>query len=339
MAITAGEIAEALGFTLEGDASVVLRGVASPERAGPHDLIYLDAEKHAERAAQSPALCAVVSTEASLPGKTLLRCAKPKAGFARAAALIGWESPVAAGIHSTAIISASAQISRAAAVGPYAVIEEDVFLGEGAQVGAHCVVGRGSWIGPGARLHPRVTLYPGVRLGARSQVHSGAVLGADGFGYAYDGVRHWKFPQVGLVEIGEDAEIGANTTIDRGSLGDTRIGDGVKLDNLVHVAHNVEIGAHTVIAAQTGISGSSVIGHHVLLGGQVGIGEQCTIEDGASAGGQAGIVSGKTIRSGQVVWGTPARSLEKFKEQYAWLARLPDLGERVRKIEQRIEKP
>ncbi|MBZ5528706.1 MAG: UDP-3-O-(3-hydroxymyristoyl)glucosamine N-acyltransferase, partial [Acidobacteriia bacterium] len=255
------------------------------------------------------------------------------------AALIGWETPVAAGIHATAVISASAQISRAAAVGPYAVIEEDVFLGEGAQVGAHCVVGRGSWIGPAARLHPHVTLYPGVRLGARTQVHSGAVIGADGFGYAYDGGRHWKFPQVGLVEIGEDAEIGANSTIDRGSLGDTRIGDGAKLDNLVHVAHNVEIGEHTVIAAQTGISGSSVIGHHVMLGGQVGIGEQCTIEDGASAGGQAGIVSGKTIRSGQVVWGTPARSLEKFKEQYAWLSRLPELGERVRKIEQRLDKP
>lgn len=336
---TAGELAEALGFKLAGDESVVLRGVASPERAGPHDLIYLEAEKHAERAAKSLALCAVVSEQAVLPGKTLLRCAKPKVEFARAAALIGWESPVAVGIHASAVISATALLSRGVAVGPYAVIEQDVFLGEGAQVGAHCVVGRGSWIGPGARLHPRVTLYPGVRLGARTQVHSGAVIGADGFGYAFDGRRHWKFPQVGLVEIGEDAEIGANTTIDRGSLGDTRIGDGVKLDNLVHVAHNVEIGAHTVIAAQTGIAGSCVIGHHVTLGGQVGIAERCTIQDGAIAGAQAGIPTGKTIRSGQTVWGTPARAFEKFKEQYAWLSRLPDLGERVRKIEERIAKP
>jgi UDP-3-O-[3-hydroxymyristoyl] glucosamine N-acyltransferase len=339
MGKTARELAEALGLQLEGDGNVLLRGVAAPERAGPHDLIYLDAEKYAARARASAALCAIVSEATPLAGKTLLRCTKPKASFARAAELLLERPLIAAGIHATAVIAASARISRGAAVGPYAVVEEDTFLGEGAQVGAHCVVGRGSWIGNGCRLHPRVTLYPGVRLGDRVEVHAGAVLGADGFGYAYSDGRYWKFPQIGIVEIGDDVEIGANATIDRGSLGDTRIGNGVKLDNLVHVAHNVEIGAHTVIAAQTGISGSCVLGHHVVVGGQVGMGEHCTLEDGAIAGGQAGILNGKTIRSGQTVWGTPARPLEKFKEQYAWLGRLPNLAERLRRLEQRVLKP
>jgi UDP-3-O-[3-hydroxymyristoyl] glucosamine N-acyltransferase len=137
------------------------------------------------------------------------------------------------------------------------------------------------------------------------------------------------------VEIGDDAEIGANATIDRGSLDDTRIAEGVKLDNLVHVGHNVQIGAHSVVAAQTGISGSSRLGHHVVCGGQVGIADHCTLEDGAIAGAQAGIPTGKTIRSGQAVWGTPARPLDKFKEAYAWFARLPELGERIKKLEEK----
>jgi UDP-3-O-[3-hydroxymyristoyl] glucosamine N-acyltransferase len=161
-------------------------------------------------------------------------------------------------------------------------------------------------------------------------------LGADGFGYASDGERYWRFPQAGLVEIADDVEIGANTTIDRGSLDDTRIAEGVKLDNLVHVGHNVQIGAHTVIAAQTGISGSSKLGHHVVVGGQVGIADHCTLEDGSIAGAQAGIPTGKIIREGQTVWGTPARPLEQFKEAYFWFARLPELAARVKKIEEKI---
>jgi UDP-3-O-[3-hydroxymyristoyl] glucosamine N-acyltransferase len=181
-----------------------------------------------------------------------------------------------------------------------------------------------------------VTLYAGVRIGNRVEIHSGAVIGADGFGYAFDGERYWKFPQAGIVEIGDDVEVGANATIDRGSLDDTRIAEGVKLDNLVHVGHNVQIGVHTVVAAQTGISGSSKLGHHVVCGGQVGIADHCTLEDRSIAGAQAGIPTGKTIRSGQTVWGTPARPLDKFKEAYAWFARLPELGARIKKIEDGI---
>jgi UDP-3-O-[3-hydroxymyristoyl] glucosamine N-acyltransferase len=199
------------------------------------------------------------------------------------------------------------------------------------------VIGAGSWVGDNCRIHHRVTLYANMRVGNRVEIHAGAVVGADGFGYVYGQGRHWKFPQAGIVEIADDVEIGANTTIDRGSLDDTRVAEGVKIDNLVHVGHNVQIGAHTIIAAQTGISGSSVLGHHVVVGGQVGIADHCTLEDNSIAGAQAGIPTGKTIRSGQVVWGTPARSLDKFKEQYVWYARLPELGARIKKLEAELE--
>ena len=202
-------------------------------------------------------------------------------------------------------------------------------------IGPFCFVGRGSRVGEDCRLHPRVTLYAGSRLGNRVELHAGVVIGGDGFGYVFGEGRHWKFPQVGGIEIGDDVEIGCNTTIDRGSLDTTRIGEGVKIDNLVQVAHNVQIGEHTVIASQTGISGSSTLGKNVAVSGQVGIGDHCTIEDGAMLGGQCGILNGKTIRGGQIVWGTPARPLDKFKEQYAHFARLPKLEARVRKLEER----
>jgi UDP-3-O-[3-hydroxymyristoyl] glucosamine N-acyltransferase len=330
---TARELADLLGAKLDGDASLELHGVAGPERAGPHDLIYIETPKHAARAAASAALAAVVPVDLALPGKTLLRAASPKAAFARAAAILAPVAMIAEGIHPTACVSATAQVGAGAAIGPYAVVEEQARIGAGTQIGAHCVIGRNSWVGESCRLHPRVTLYPGVRLGDRVEIHSGAVLGSDGFGYAFDGERYWKFPQIGLLEIGDDVEIGANTTIDRGSLDDTRIARGVKIDNLVQVAHNVQVGEHTVIAAQTGVSGSSVIGHHVVIGGQVGIADHCRLEDGAIAGAQAGIPTGKTIRAGEPVWGTPARPLSRFKEQYAWFARLPELAERIKKLE------
>jgi UDP-3-O-[3-hydroxymyristoyl] glucosamine N-acyltransferase len=244
--------------------------------------------------------------------------------------------PISVGIHATAVVASLARVGKGVSIGPYAVIGEDAHIGEGTQIGAHCVIGAGCWIGEKCRIHPRVTLYAGVRIGHRVEIHAGTVIGADGFGYAYGDGRYWKFPQVGIVEIGDDVEVGANATIDRGSLDDTRIGEGVKLDNLVHVGHNVQIGAHTVIAAQTGISGSSSLGHHVVVGGQVGIADHCTLEDGAIAGAQAGIPTGKTIRAGQTVWGTPAREIGKFKEAYAWYARLPELGARIKEIEGKI---
>jgi UDP-3-O-[3-hydroxymyristoyl] glucosamine N-acyltransferase len=330
---TAKDLAKAIGAQLEGDGAAILRGVAAPERASATELIYVESPKHAERATASAATCVIAGEGIAISGKTILRHPQPKMAFAKAAALLLERTPIAVGIHATAIVAPLARIGAGVAIGPFTVIAEDVHVGNGTQIGAHCVIGAGSWIGENCRIHPRVTLYSGTRIGHRAEIHAGAVIGADGFGYAFGEGRYWKFPQAGIVEIGDDVEIGANATIDRGSLDDTRIADGVKLDNLVHVGHNVEIGAHTVVAAQTGISGSSKLGHHVVVGGQVGIADHCTLEDGSIAGAQAGIPTGKTIRSGQTVWGTPARPLGKFKEQYVWYARLPELAERIKVIE------
>ncbi len=330
---TAEEIADAIGARLEGDGMLEITGVAAPERAASRDLIYVESAKHVERAAASAALCVIASEGMALPGKSVLRAAHTKLAFARAAALLLDRAPLASAIHPTAIIAPLARIAEEAAIGPYAVIGEDAHIGSGTQIGAHSVIGAGCWIGDHCRIHPRVTLYHHVRIGHRVEIHSGAVIGADGFGYTFGEGKYWKFPQAGIVEISDDVEIGANTTIDRGSLHDTRIAEGVKLDNLVHVGHNVQIGAHTVIAAQTGISGSSVVGRHVVIGGQVGIADHCKLEDQAIAGAQAGIPTGKTIRGGQTVWGTPAREIGKFKEAYAWYARLPELAARIKALE------
>jgi UDP-3-O-[3-hydroxymyristoyl] glucosamine N-acyltransferase len=332
---TAGDLAGAIGALLEGDAATELTGVAAPERAASSDLIFVDSPKQAARAQSSAAKCVVLPPGLVVAGKTVLRVQNAKVAFAKAAALLREPSIIATGVHPTAVIAPLAKVAPNASIGPYAVIGEDAHIGDHTQVGAHCVIGAGSWIGDNCRIHPRVTIYANMRVGNRVEIHAGAVLGADGFGYAFGEGRHWKFPQAGIAEIGDDVEIGANATIDRGSLDDTRIAEGVKIDNLVHVGHNVKIGAHTILAAQTGISGSSVLGHHVVVGGQVGIADHCTLEDHSIAGAQAGIPTGKTIRSGQVVWGTPARPLDRFKEQYAWFARLPELGARIKKLEEK----
>jgi UDP-3-O-[3-hydroxymyristoyl] glucosamine N-acyltransferase len=334
---TAKSLAEAVGAKLEGDGGIELRGVAAPERAGAHDLIYVERAKHAERASASAALCVITAENIALPGKAVLRTAQPKLAFAKAAALILGKAPIATSIHPSAIVAPLARVSANAGIGPFAVIGEDARVGQGTQIGAHSVIGAGCWIGDDCRIHPRVTLYAGVRIGHRVEIHSGAVIGADGFGYAHGEGRYWKFPQAGIVEIADDVEIGANTTIDRGSLDDTRIAEGVKLDNLVHIAHNCQIGAHTVMAAQAGLSGSCEFGKHVVVGGQAGFGEQCYLEDGAIIGGQSGVLGGKVVRSGQTVWGTPARPLEKFKEQFAWGARLPELAARIKELEAKLE--
>jgi UDP-3-O-[3-hydroxymyristoyl] glucosamine N-acyltransferase len=335
---TIGEIAECISATLEGDAVLVIEGIAAPEQAGENDLIYAESPKHLERAAQSRAACVIVGRDSALHGKTLLRVDQPKLSFAKAAALLLPEPRLAKGIHPGATVASSARLAPNVGVGPYAVIEDEVEIGEGTQVGAFVHVGHGSRIGAQCRLYTRVTLYPGVRLGNRVTIHAGSVIGSDGFGYVFGEGRHWKFPQVGGVEIEDDVEIGANTTIDRGSLGTTRIGRGTKIDNLVQVAHNVDISEHTIVAAQTGISGSSTIGARVLIGGQVGIADGCRVGDEAVVGAQAGIPTGKAVHAKQVVWGTPARPLDKFKEQYAWFGRLAELAARVKELERRIAK-
>ena len=335
---TAGDLAKYLGAELHGDASEQVSGVASPEGARGEDLIYVDSLRHMERAAKSAARCVIAGRGARIARKTVLEVGEPKLAFAKAAALLTKEPGPHGGVHPTAILAPTTKVAPSAFVGPYVVIEDEVSIGGGTVVEAFCFLGRGAHVGENCRLHPRVTLYAGGKLGDRVEVHAGAVIGADGFGYVFGEGRHWKFPQVGRVEIGDDVEIGANTTIDRGSLETTQIGAGVKIDNLVQVAHNVKIGEYSVVAAQTGISGSSRLGKGVIVGGQVGIADHCTLEDGAIAGAQAGIPTGKTIRAGQTVWGTPARPIERFKDLYALYSRLPDFFDRLRKLEQQSEK-
>jgi UDP-3-O-[3-hydroxymyristoyl] glucosamine N-acyltransferase len=334
---TVQELANQIGAHVEGDTSFELLGIAAPERAGSADLIYVDSAKNLARAAASRANCAIVPDGVDLPGKTVLRHRQPKVAFAKAAALLVDRPAIApSGIHTTAIVAVTAKIAPTAHIGPYAVIGENARIGEHTEIGSHTSIAAGCHIGAGCRIHPRVTLYPGVRMGDRVEIHSGAVIGADGFGYAHGEGRHWKFPQAGIVEIGDDVEIGANTTIDRGSLDDTQIGEGVKLDNLVHIGHNCKIGAHSIIAALVGLSGSCTFGKNVVVGGQAGFGERCELEDGAVIGGQSGVLGGKIIRSGQTVWGTPARPLERFKEEYAWYGRLPDLAARIKELEAKV---
>lgn len=330
---TAGELAQYLEASLTGDANASIAGIASLERARPEDLIYAASPKHYDLAVLSKARCVIAAPEARIPGKTVIECDEPKFAFAKAADWLLPRAPREEGIHRTAVVAPSAAIAPSASVGPFAVVEDEVEIGAASFIGAFCFLGRRARVGENCTLHPRVTLYSGAQIGNRVEIHSGAVIGADGFGYVFGEGRHWKFPQVGTVQIADDVEIGANSTIDRGSLDVTRISSGVKIDNLVQIAHNVQIGGHSIVAAQTGISGSTTLGHRVIVGGQVGIADHCKIEDEARLGAQAGVLTGKTIREGETVWGTPARPLARFKEQYAWFARLPQLAARLRALE------
>lgn len=338
MTRNAGELAQYLGLELEGDASAPISGVADPEDAGPEDLIYVDSPRNVKRAEASRARCVLTKPTTAISRKTALKTTNPKLAFAKAA---GWLAPPAwpnAAIHPTAVVALSAKVAKTATIGAYVVIEEDVSIGEGTWIEPFCFIGKGSRVGAECRLHPHVTLYAESALKDRVEVHSGAVVGGDGFGYVFGEGRQWKFPQRGKVIIDDDVEIGSNTAIDRGSLGLTHIKADTKIDNLVQVGHNVQIGEHSILVSQVGISGSTVLGKGVVVAGQAGFGDHAVVEDNAVIGGQAGILPGKVVRSGQVVWGTPCRPLEKFKEQHAWAARLPDLAKRLKVIEEVIEK-
>ena len=336
MPMTAAELAAKLEGELVGDPKANLRGVASLESAKPGDVVYVESEKRLPAALASPASAVLVGRGAFARDKTLILVAQPKWAFARAAALLQPEPPLVTGRHPTAVIHPTARLADNVAVGAHAVIEENVRVGRNTQIGAGCVLGAMSEVGDDCVLFPRVTLYRNVHLGNRVRVHSGTVIGSDGFGYVLVEGGWEKFPQRGTVIIEDDVELGAGCTIDRGALDETRIGRGAKLDNLVHVAHNVRIGRNTVIAAQTGISGSVTIGNRVTIGGQVGFGDHCRVEDGAVLGGQSGILPGKIVRGGQVVWGTPVRPLAEFKRTYPYIARLPELAARLAELERKL---
>jgi UDP-3-O-[3-hydroxymyristoyl] glucosamine N-acyltransferase len=322
------EIAEAVDARLQGDGSLQVGGVASIGSASKNDLVFVEEEKSLLRALQSGAGAVIAGEFATgSSGKPVLINSHPKLTFAKAARFLqdGGRDGRDSGIDATAVVNPSAHLALGVVVGERAVIAEDAEIGEGTRIGAGCVIGRGVKVGRECDVYPNVTIYPGTTLGDRVIVHAGAVLGSDGFGYVRDAKsgRYEKFPQVGKLVIEDEVEIGANTTIDRGALDETRIGRGTKIDNLVHIGHNCRIGENVVIAAQTGLSGSIVIENNVVLGGQVGIGEHARIEEGVMLGGQGGVLPNKVLRGkGVAFWGTPAQPVRQYLKQLAALARL-----------------
>jgi UDP-3-O-[3-hydroxymyristoyl] glucosamine N-acyltransferase len=323
---TVQQVAEAVEARVHGDGSVQVSGVASIASASPNDLVFVEEEKYLARALQSRA-GAVIAGEFAVgaSGKPLLICRHPKLAFARAARFLQDGKNKEGGVHASAVVHASARIGTGVVVEARAVIAEGAEIGDGARIGPGCAVGRGVKIGRECEIYPNVTIYAGTSLGERVIVHAGAVLGSDGFGYVRDAKsgRYEKFPQLGRLVIEDDVEIGANATIDRGALDETRIGRGTKIDNLVHIGHNCRLAENVVIAAQAGLSGSVVIEKDVVLGGQVGIAEHARVEEGVMVGAQCGVLPHKVLRGkGVAFWGTPARPLREYLKQLAALAKL-----------------
>ena len=321
--MTTGELAAALDLKLSGDANVAITGAATLDQAGPHDLAFAGTPKFFAAANSSAAGCLIVLPDFPDSGaRALLESPQPRAHFARALALLYPQRPNAPGVHPTAVIAPDAAIDPSAEIGPYVVIGAGSVVGAGTRIGEGCSIAESVVIGPGCRLHPRVTVYHRVRIGARCLIHSGTVIGADGFGFEQAGGAWQKVPQVGTVDIGDDVELGANCCIDRGTLGATVIDEGAKLDNMVHIAHNCHIGRHVVIAAQTGLAGGVTVGDYAVIGGQVGVGDKARIESKAVVGSGAGILTSKIVRAGEPVWGTPARPLRQYLTQLAVLSRM-----------------
>jgi UDP-3-O-[3-hydroxymyristoyl] glucosamine N-acyltransferase len=324
---TLADLAEAAQARVVGDAHVELDGIATFHNATRDDLVFAEDVRHLAEAFESAAGAVVAgeyaaNTEARKP---LLIASQPKLAFARAAQLLVARRGHEPGVHSTAVLHHSVKVGKNVSIQPHAVLTEGVVVGDRTRIGPHCAVGHDVKIGSHCNIAANVTIYPNTVIGDRVVVHAGAVLGSDGFGYVRDEQtgKYIAFPQVGELIIEDDVEIGANTTIDRGALGRTIIRRGTKIDNLVQIAHNVDVGEDVVIAAQTGVSGSSVIEKNAIVAGQVGIADHVHIGEGAILGAQCGVPSNKTIRGkGELFWGTPARPIKEYLKQLAVLARL-----------------
>ncbi len=329
MKLTLGGLAELVKCRVVGDPNIEVSAVASVGSADPGDLIFVEHERNLQGALESRASAIIVGQEMHIESnrysKPLLIAPQPKLSFALAAKILHPPVERHPGIHPSAIVHPTANTSITATFEEHVIIRQGAQVGERTAIGAGSVIGAGASIGEDCELHPNVTVYAGVRIGDRVVVHAGAVLGSDGFGYVRDkeSGRYQKFPQIGRLEIGDDVEIGANTTIDRGALEVTRIGRGTKIDNLVHIGHNCQIGENVVIAAQAGFSGSIVVENNVVVGGQVGLGEHAHIGEGVMLGGQSGVLPKKVLRgTGVPFWGTPARPLREYLKGLAALARL-----------------
>jgi UDP-3-O-[3-hydroxymyristoyl] glucosamine N-acyltransferase len=332
--MTLGELLEHLGGErVQGNPEREIAGVGSCQNAHSTDLVFAEDAAAAAAALSCSAAAAVVKFApaelcASNPSMAVIVSSQPRLWFARAAQLLGPE-PACEGIHPTAVIGEGVILGKSVTVGACAVLGKGAIVGDGTRIEAGAVVGEGVRIGSHCRIHPRVVLYPGISIGDRVVLHAGVVLGADGFGYVRDAESgsYTQFPQQGRLVIEDDVEIGANSTVDRGALGTTRVRRGAKFDNLVHVGHNCDIGEDVILVALTGISGSSTVGNGAVLAGQVGIGDHVHIGPGVILGGQAGVFTGTTLtndglKPGTVHWGTPARPLHRILREQATLARL-----------------
>mgnify|MGYP000604456735 CR=1 FL=1 len=332
---TLGQLAAALGARLEGDPARTVTGVAPLESAGPAEIAPVLGPRYRAAAHASRAGAFLAAEDAGALPAPVLRCAAPRRALADLLQLFYPPTPAPPGIHPTAVVAPDAVVDPTASVGALTVIEAGARVGARVRLHPLVYVGAGVEIGEDSVVYPHAVLRDGVRVGRRVVIHPGAVLGADGFGYVWDGAAHRKIPQVGSVVIEDDVEIGANATVDRATLGQTVVGRGTKLDNLVMVAHNVVIGEHCLLAAQTGIAGSSRLGRGVVMGGQVGVADHVTIGDGAMLGAQSGVAS--DVAPGEKLVGTYARPVVQFQRIWVAQAQLPDLLRRVRALERRLE--
>jgi len=329
-----GELIEALGGELvQGSSETIVAGVDDPTSANGTDLVFAEDVVGAKRALSGGAAAVVLkpgcaATDSPNPRMSIVETDQPRLWFARAAKLLkpALSQP---SIHAPHHLGSHLRIGKDVAIETGAVIGDRVALGHRTRIEAGAIIGEGVVIGEECRIYPRAVLYPGTTLGNRVVVHAGAVLGADGFGYVRDSTNgaYTQFPQQGTLVIEDDVEIGANSTIDRGALAETRIRRGTKIDNLVHIGHNCDIGEDVIIVMGTGISGSCTVGNGAVLAGQVGVGDHATIGPGVILGGQAGVLSGKTVtneglKPGTVLWGTPARPLKQVLRELAVLVRL-----------------
>jgi UDP-3-O-[3-hydroxymyristoyl] glucosamine N-acyltransferase len=336
MSFTAAEIAKHLQGEVLGEGRTVLQTISPVNRAQPGDLTFAENDEFFSQAEQSGASAIIVSgTSTSSTGKVLIRVKDARVAFARALALYFPETTPPPGIHPSAIIAASAQLDATAYVGPNCVIGERVRLGTGVVLHAGDFVGDDCKLGDKTVLFPNVTLYPRTEVGQRVRIHAGTVIGTDGFGYVLDGGERVKVPQVGNVILGDDVEIGSNTTIDRGALGPTVIGRGTKIDNLVQIGHNVQIGEHCIVISQVGVAGSCKLGDYVILAGQVGLSGHLNIGSKATVAAQSGVMH--NIPDGQTWLGSPAQPDKQTKRQMIAIQHLPELLRRVTKIEKMLE--
>jgi UDP-3-O-[3-hydroxymyristoyl] glucosamine N-acyltransferase len=333
MAFTTTEIAKHLEGEVLGNASAALKGFAPADSARPGDLTFAENEDFFERAEKSAATAIIADKRFTSTKKILIRVADARIAFAKALALFFPERTFAASIHPTAIVAAGAKIDPSAHIGPYCVIGERVRLGARTVLQGGNFIGEDSKLGEDVNLFPNVTVYPRTEIGRRVRIHANTVIGSDGFGYVQDGNIHRKVPQIGKVVIGDDVEIGAGVTIDRAALDSTVIGKGTKIDNLVQIAHNVEIGEGCLLIAQSGIAGSSKLGNYVVLAGQSGIAGHLKIGNQVIITGKAGVMH--DIPDGEKWLGIPAQPDKQAKRQMIAYQHLPELLRRVTKLEKK----